>query len=89
MTTYWPGAQLDQVAARRQAGQRGLQFVALVALGAEFADELLEIGAGVRQPRDVRQQCGVSQHDSIMAHAPKPPFSRVIYRTIMPRVIPA
>ena len=43
------GAQLDQIAARRQPGQRGFQFQALVAFGAGFPHELLEIGAGMRQ----------------------------------------
>ena len=42
------GAQLDEVAARDQARERGFQFLRVVALGAEFADQLFEIGAGVR-----------------------------------------
>ena len=36
------GAQLDQVAARRQAGQRGFQAGTLAALRTQLANELLE-----------------------------------------------
>ena len=57
------GAQLDQVAARRQARQRGLQVRAFGAFGSQFAHQLLEIGAGVRQSRDVFEQ-GRVRHTS-------------------------
>src|SRR4051812_7629649 len=49
-------AQLDQVAATRQACQRCLQIGASGAFGAEFAHELLEIGPGVREASNVFEQ---------------------------------
>jgi hypothetical protein len=42
------GAQLDEVAAGRETGERGFETFAARAFGAHFADELLEVGAGVR-----------------------------------------
>src|SRR5580700_4064488 len=42
------GAELDEVAARGEAGKRGFETFAARALGAHFADELLEVGARVR-----------------------------------------
>ena len=54
-----PGAQLDQVAARGQAGQRRLHLPAFGAFSSQFANQLLEIGAAVRQSRNVPEQVGV------------------------------
>src|SRR5204863_8950570 len=48
--------QLDQVAAGGQAYQRRFQFVAGRALRGELSDELLEVGAGMRQAGDVGEQ---------------------------------
>ena len=47
------GSRLQQVAAGRQTGQRGLQFLAFRALRRQFPDELLEVGARMRQAGDV------------------------------------
>jgi hypothetical protein len=47
------GSRLQQVAAGRQTGQRGLQILAFRALPRQFPDELLEVGARMRQAGDV------------------------------------
>ena len=60
-----PGAELDQLAARHQAGQGSFELFALFAAGAEFADQLLEVRAGVRESRDVVEQAGV-RHTMIL-----------------------
>jgi hypothetical protein len=58
-------AQFDQVAAAGQALERGFELLALAAAGAGLLDELFEVGAGVRQLRDVVQQCPI-RHDPIL-----------------------
>jgi glycine cleavage system aminomethyltransferase T len=42
-------AELDEVAARGEAGEGGFELFASSASGAELADKLLEVGAGMRQ----------------------------------------
>ena len=54
-----PRAQLDHLAARRQAPERRLQGRAFDALGPQFPRQLFEIGARVRQFAHVFQQGGV------------------------------
>lgn len=49
---------LDEIAAGHESLQRGLNVVALAALRAELAGELLEVGFGVRQASDVSQKRG-------------------------------
>ncbi len=50
------GAQLDEVAARGEPGQSGFEGRAAIALNAQLADQLLEIGPGVREAGDVVQK---------------------------------
>jgi hypothetical protein len=50
------GAKLDQVAAGGETGERGFQLGAVVAFGADFADQLLEVGPGMRQAGDVGEK---------------------------------
>ena len=50
-----PAGQLDQVPARRQPRQGGLEFLARAAASAQLADQLFEARARVRQPRDMLQ----------------------------------
>jgi len=63
------GAQLDQIAASGQAGQHGFKFGSLAALSAEFAHQLLEVGVGVRQARDVGKHCPVGDHGDVNVSA--------------------
>src|ERR1035441_1012394 len=56
--------QLNQVAARREAGERGFQLIAAVAFNRQFAHQLFEVGAGVRQLGDVGHDCRVVHHSS-------------------------
>ena len=56
--------QLDQVAARREARQRGFQLVAALAFSAQLAHQLLEVGPRVRQLGDVGYNCRVGHHSS-------------------------
>ena len=89
------GAQLDQVAAGDQTGQRGLQVRAAVALGPQFADQLLEISFGVRKTGDVVEQVPVG-HSLILCDAFccwrwRRPFMRPASNTwwwTMPKEIP-
>ena len=46
-------ANSEKVAARGEAGEGGFQIGPLGGFGAELADQLLEIGAGMRQAGDV------------------------------------
>ena len=55
------GLELDEVAAGGEAVEDGFQLVAHGAVGAEFADELLEGGAGVRQALDVLDEGGFGE----------------------------
>ena len=58
--TRQAGRDVDRaVAARGQAGQRGFQIRAFGAFSAQFANQLLEIGAGMWQSRNVAEQGGV------------------------------
>ena len=61
-----PGAQLDQIAARGQPRQRQFQVGASRSAYAQFAHELFEIGARMRQAGDVFENFGVvhSCHDT-------------------------
>src|SRR5579872_6288457 len=52
-------ADFDQIAVRHPAGESKLQFLPIVALGSELADELLESGARMREPGDMLDQGGV------------------------------
>ena len=56
--------QFDEVAARGQAIQGGFQLIAAFGFGAQFADQLLEVGPRVRQLGDVGYNCRVGQHSS-------------------------
>ena len=58
-------AQLQQVAARGQPGQRGFQLLAVGAFRSQFADQLLEVAARVRQARQVVEY-GPVRHSSIL-----------------------
>ena len=51
--------ELDQVAARGEAGEGGFQLLAALSFGAQFADELLEVGAGMRQLGDMGYNCRI------------------------------
>jgi hypothetical protein len=63
------GPHLDQLAAGGQARQRGLQRFPLVAFRAQFAHQLLEIGAGVGEARDMVEQAAVG-HTPILRSTP-------------------
>src|ERR1039457_162245 len=56
--------QLDQVAERREPRQRGFQLFAAVTSKPQFAHQLLEVGARVRQLGNVGDNCRVGQHSS-------------------------
>src|SRR5471032_1854697 len=61
--------KLQQIAARNQAHQRGFQLLALLAPGAQFANQLFEISPGVRQLTNVFQQNRV-RHTQILLATP-------------------
>src|SRR5262249_40677279 len=54
------GAQLQEIAAGDQTGQGQFEFHASVTARAQFAHQLLEAGAGMRQSSDVLEQAGIA-----------------------------
>ncbi len=61
------GAQLQQIAAGDKPHQGGLQFLAFPAFSAQFANQLLEVGPGVRQVTDVVEKNRVGHTPILLA----------------------
>jgi hypothetical protein len=59
------GTQFDEVAAGGEPGQRRLELFALAPAGPGLADELFEVGAGMREPRDMVEQRPI-RHNPIL-----------------------
>ena len=59
------GAQLDEIAAGGQSGERGFQLGARFTPGAQLPDKLLKVSTGVRRAGNLFEQRGVG-HSSIV-----------------------